>query len=294
MQEQAPAVTAPTSNPAPVQSQPSTPSVSSESASTPRTYSEAEYNSKVSELNEYQRQIQNATQFIETDPEVKQRLDLYARSFKDNKPYQDLVKEWESSRNAKNAPKETPTQGMTPEQIQQIIDKRLEASTRPFVETQAKQIQKESQEAILKSNPWATEKDWDVFSQRFDNMVNQKAAKIAQDNYPRMSQKEAFDRAVSSFVDVDDNILWDSLMKSEREEAILGKRRATPKLPDGMVDNVRTGKDPDLMDKLKRAYQSIEGDGEKVASLLKEYAPQFGIDANNYSEIKKLHSAISK
>lgn len=295
MPENAPASPAPPTTTAPASTTTTTaPSTGSESASAPKTYTEAEYTSTMSELNEMKRQLNNASQFIETDPDVKQRLELYAKSFKENKPYQDLVKEWEATKNGKNTQKEPTPQGMTPEQIEQIINRRLEASTKPFIETQAKQIQKESQETILKANPWATEKDWEVFNQRFDELVNGKAQRIAQENYPRMSQKEAFDKAVSSFVDVDDNILWDSLMKSEREEAILGKRRMAPKLPDGMVDKIPTGKDPDLMDKMKRAYQAIEGDGEKVAQLLKDFAPQFGIDTNDYAQIKKLHAMVSK
>lgn len=275
---------------------PSAPAATSAPAEpTPRTYTEAEFNEVKSRADEYERISRNAAGFIEADPDVRERLGLYNKSFTEKKPYLDLVKEWENGkRKPESAKPDAPPPGLTEQQVRDMIRRETEGATRPFVDAQSRAMLKETQEQIRKDNPWVTDKDMETFDQRFNELCTKKAQQIYQSNYPRMNQQQAWDQAVGSFVDVDDQILFDSLMKAEREESILGKRRTSPKLPDGMVETISTGKDPDLLEKARKAYSALEGDGDKVAALLKEYAPQFGIAADDRAGVSKLYSLISK
>ena len=277
---------------------PSTPSSEGAGTSSGRSYTEAEYNAVQSELSEHKRQLQNAATWIDSDPEVKGRLDIYGRAIKENKPYTDLVKEWEATKTSKSAPKDIEKAGFTAEQAAEIARKiaREEFSTasKPFLEGQAKQILNESRENILKENTWATEKDWETFNERFNEKCQGKAEQIYKSQNPRLNQQQAWEMAVGSFTEVDDSILWDSLMKPEREQSILGQRRVAPRLPDGMVDRISTGKDADVLDKARKAYKSVEGDGDKVAKIVAEYAPQLGVDPQDRAGIQKIWSLISK
>ena len=286
----------PTAPVTPAPSAPASPSPAAPAEPTSRTYTESEFNALKSERDEYERISRNAAGFIETDPEVRERLGLYNKSFTEKKPYLDLVREWENGKKkpADPAKPEPTAPAFNDQQLREIIRREMEGATRPFVDAQSKAMMKESEEQIRKDNPWVTDKDMENYGQRFNELCSKKAQQIYQANYPRLNQQQAWDQAVGSFVDVDDQILFDSLMKTEREEAILGKRRSAPRLPEGMVENISTGKDPDLLEKVRKAYASMEGDGDKVANLLKEYAPQFGIALDDRAGVAKLHSLISK
>jgi hypothetical protein len=273
--------------------------LSSAPASSSRSYSEDEYKAVLAERDEFQRTVRNAEMFIESDPDVKERLGLYGKSFSEKKPYQDLVKEWEASKQAKNAPvapAKPQDAGMTQAQIQEMVRRELQTSTQPFIEAQAKQATKEAKENIQKANPWVTDKDWETYDKKFTDYCQQKSQEIKQQDkrYPPISDKDAFNMAVNAFVDTPDEMLFNYFMKEEIGESILGKRRSAPRLPEGMVDGISTGKDPDVLDKARRAYKAIEGNPEAVAKLVGEYAPQLGVDNSDRQGIAKLYSLISK
>jgi hypothetical protein len=266
-------------------------------ATTERTYTESEFKSLQSQYDEAARTVRNAEMFIELDPDVKERLGLFGRSFTEKKPYQDLVKEWEASKASKNKPVETvkPAEpAFNPDLVRELVRNETKTLTQPFIEAQARQSTKETQEAIMKANPWVTEKDWQTYDQRFTDHCQKKAQEIMKANYPRVSEKQAFDMAVNDFVNVPDQMLFDHFMKDAITESVLGKRRVAPKLPEGMVDGITTGKDGDVLEKARRAYKAIEGNAEGVAKLISEYAPQLGVDPNDRAGITKLYSLISK
>ncbi len=289
----------PGENPAPVVTPvatPASPSAPSSGApATPKSYSEEEYNKLVSERDEAVRTVRNAEMFIETDPDVRERLGLYQKSFTEKKPYQDLVKEWETARQAKKTPEvpaKTPETGLTQEQIRAQIRQEIESSTKPLLELQARQSVKETRDNLLKEYPWATDKDLDTYDQRFTEHCMQKAQEIMKANYPRMNMDQAFQEAVNAYRDTPDEMLFNHFMKPEISESILGKRRLAPKLPEGMVDGISTGKDQDVLVKAKNAYKAIEGNAEAVAKLVSEYAPQMGVDPNDRVGMRKLYSLI--
>jgi hypothetical protein len=266
-------------------------------ATTERTYTETEFKALQSQLDETTRTVRNAEMFIESDPDVKARLELYGKSFSEKKPYQDLVKEWETAKASKNKPAEpvkSAEPAFNPDLVRELVQKETRALTQPFVEAQAKQATKETQEAIMKANPWVTEKDWQTYDQRFTEHCQQKAREIMRANYPRVSEKQAFDMAVNDFVNVPDEMLFNHFMKDVIAESVLGKRRVAPRLPDGMVDGITTGKDGDVLEKARRAYKAIEGNADAVSKLVAEYAPQMGVDTSDRGAISKLYSLISK
>jgi hypothetical protein len=91
-----------------------------------------------------------------------------------------------------------------------------------------------------------------------------------------------------------DNTLFQILMQDKRDEWIASGRRSAPTLPAGMGDALPTGKDPELLTKARKALAAVEGNGEKVAEVIKEYAPQFGVDPQDGSAVMGLYKQLNK
>jgi len=253
----------------------------------PRSYTEAEFNELKSKYEEADRIVKNANQFIETDPEIKERLGIYAESATKGVPYAELIKQREEAKNKTSTPKEPKQEALTAEQIEKLVESRLQNRLEPFTAGQAELAQEKSKQAIMKENEWATEETWKEFEIRFEKQIRSEAEEVYRANYPKLSQQQAYDQAISRAANIPDKVLFTNLMLDKRDEWIIGGKRKAPQLPDGMRTALPTGKDADVLAKARKAYASIEGDGDKVAQLVAEYAPQLGLDPD------KAHKLIS-
>ena len=273
------AVPAATTEVAPVET------TSVETQTTPE-FTPEQYRELQTKYSEAQRTLENANVFFNQDQEVRERLQLFTDAYKQGKPYQELL----AGRASKSATAEPPKKSDGPavpseEQIRQMVQAELTrnlSSTLSPVNDQLAMIQGERDaQNILKENTWATQKDVAEFENRLTKAVQERAQKDVQANWPRLSNEDGLKRAWDYYSRFETNDLFTKMMQDKRDAWVMSGRRPAPTLAPGMKDDIQDGVDPGLDAKFKAAVAGAEGDSGKIAQLVREYAPQYGVDPDD-------------
>jgi len=249
-----------------------------------------ELNSKYSELEKTYKEDQSAMQLLEgylqKDEVAASRARVYLQATKEGKDFNEMLKAMEiPGTKAKTQKEEAPQQPQfDPKKIEEIVNSRLQSSLDPIREKAAEMDVERSKTQIFKDNPWMNEDSYKEFEKRFGEQVDALAQKAYQNMGPFMTRQDA-QRALeqakafaySKYEHLTDSQLVNFFMQNERDKWIAEGRRVSPKLPNGMVDNLPTGKSPQLVDQLRKAYRAVEGNTTKVGKLFEEYGPQLGI-----------------
>ncbi len=284
---------------------PSTPTSGAPAEPSAKTYSESEFRALESKFTEADRLNKNAELFFNSDKEVKDRLGLYIKSYQESTPYEKLIADYVAGKTtpaatATPAPAASPAlPGMTPDQIRQMVADQTRAGFEGLT-GELSNIQAEaSMNRLLEANEWASPETMTEFDKRLNTKVTERAKQIYQASYPRLDQRGAeqmaWNELAKAFPQPDgDNTLFQILMQDKRDEWIASGRRSAPTLPAGMGDALPTGKDPELLTKARKALAAVEGNGEKVAEVIKEYAPQFGVDPQDGSAVMGLYKQLNK
>jgi hypothetical protein len=268
---------------------PATPSAPS-SAPAPPPDLQAKLTELENRYSESQRIIANAEQFFQADQDSRERLSMWRDSVEKGRPYSEILAE----RSGAKTPRASKDDGaLTQAQIDSIVQQRLESSFSPISDQLAQINAERDAQAILKANPWATEQHLDQFQTKLTEMVMDRAQQELKANWPRMTPAQAEKRAWGAYADMDANLLFNAVMREARDEAILSGRRQAPKLPEGMTDTVSTGKDPALLDKVQKALKASEGNGDQVSAIIKEYAPQFGVNPDDPKNVLELYKKLT-
>jgi len=259
---------------------------------TPEQYRELE-----SKYAEATRTLENANVFFNQDQEVRERLQLFTDAYKQGKPYSELL----AGRASKSTTQEPPKKSEGPvapseDQIRQIIQAEINknlGSTLSPVNDQLAMIQGERDaQNILKENTWATQKDVTEFENRLTKAVQERAQKDVQANWPRLSNEDGMKRAWDYFSRFETNDLFVKMMQDKRDAWVMSGRRPAPTLAPGMKDEITEGIDPGLDAKFKAAIKGAEGDSGKIAELVREYAPQFGVDPDNGKDVMAFYKKL--
>jgi len=258
---------------------------------------ENKYKELDNQFRENQRLIENANAFLRDDSEARERLQLWTKSYSENKPYTELLNEWQSKRTPTTTKRED-SAGLTEKKIQEILESRLrsELDSRlgPVNQQLSRMDAERDAQAILKANSWAKQEHLVEFDSRLNKMVQERAMQELNNNWPRMSREQAEKKAWAAYADLDTNLLFQTVMQDKRDEYIVSGKRPAPSLPQGMGENISSGVEPALLDKVKSALGAAEGDGKKVAEIIKEYAPQFGVNPDDKEAVVSLWAKLSK
>jgi hypothetical protein len=266
------------------------------------TKAEVNYQEKFNELQtqmlEKDRLLANVEQFVNTDPDVKNRLGIYKRSFEENKPYQDLLKQ--ALEQGENESKEKPESKASQEQLNKLIESRLNQAIGPISqqvkEFGTKQMLEDMRKEIQEVHPWADPKDWPEYDKRLNAYIGDRAKELMAQNYPNMTAQQAWDAAIQKSLSFDNKGLYSLLMQDKRDAWLLSGKRQPPKLPNGVMQHAQTGAEEDILDKARKIYKGIENKPQEITKLLKEMAPQFGIDDKGEPEVveKQLKELLKK
>jgi len=137
-----------------------------------------------------------------------------------------------------------------------------------------------------------TNEKYAEFETKYGKKIDEIATGIFKSMGPFLTQSDrqsaadkAYQQAHGQFAHMTDQELVRVFMADDRDKFIAEGRRPAPRLPNGMVDNVNTGKAPELLKQLKQKYLSIEGNHQAVAKLCEEFAPQLGMDADQVHKL---------
>lgn len=228
---------------------------------------------------------QNLDSFLSTDEIAQQRGRLWVQAKGDPEKFRELVKSAEGQQ-ATPKPKGPEQQApiLDESKIAQMVKRNMEPLLDPIREKNAEMDVERSKAQLFKEEPWMTEDKYKEFETKFGKTIDEITQREFAGMGPFMTQaerqnayKQAENRAYSYFSQLSDTDLVRKFMSEDRDKWIAEGRRPAPKLPDGMVNNLPTGKAPELMTQLQQKYKTVQGNGKKVAELCQEYAPQLGM-----------------
>jgi len=284
-------------NPASTQDAPASTTAPNQEAPS-QEFTADQYRALQTELSETKRTLQNTEVFFNSDPDVRERVQWFTDSYKNGKRYEDVLRENLSKKTTtETTPKKTDSPaGPSEDQIRQIVERQIQdrlGSTLAPVNDQLAAIQGEREaNNILKANTWATQKDVSEFEERLMKAATERAQQDVQANYPRLSQKDAMARSWDYYGRFETNDLFNKFMQDKRDAWVVSGRRPTPTLPTGAKDDITEGVDPGLDTKFQAALKGAEGDGNKIAELVREYAPQYGIDSEDPKAVMSFYKKM--
>ena len=226
----------------------------------------------------------NIEAYLNQDTVAAERAKIWAESQRSGKDFREMVKSLENPKPEKQVREQQTQQPIFDEN--KVLDKlyaRLKPTLDPVFEQQAAMSLEKDKAQLFKDEPWLTEGSYKEFEVRYGKRIDELASSILSTKGPfissserKQAQDDAYAEAHGKFAHLGEKQLLNLFMGDERDKFIAGGRRPAPKLPNGMVDNLPTGKAPELLKQLKTKYSQIHGKADEVAKLCEEFAPQLG------------------
>lgn len=232
--------------------------------------------------------IKNFEQYFNTDTVAAQRAKAYLQAVRDGKDPQDAWKALET-------PQDKPKKNQAPEFDKDALINEALSKLRPEIESvkmsqkvqteQAASLALERDKAkLFKDEPWLTDELYTEFDEKFGKKISELTSQILSNKGPFLTSSEkqaaiesAENQALGMFSHLSDKQLLHLFMGEHRDKYIANGRPSAQKLPEGMATDLPTGKAPQLLEQLKKAYKAAEGNGSKVADLVKEFSPKLGM-----------------
>ena len=245
-----------------------------------------EYEGKVSELSEVSSRMD---EYFNKDGVAAERARLYLQALNEKKNPEDLWKAWETTKFGQHqATKDSPA--FDREAMKQELLREIQPTLESVTQSQKVQAEQAASLAlerdkaqIFKDEPWMTEDLYQEYEKRFGKQIAEMTGKILANQGPFLTQAQkakatqnAENQALGMYAHLPEKQLLNLFMSDHRDKFIAEGRRPAPKMPEGMATDLPTGKAPQLLDQLKKAYKAVEGTS-KVTALIKEFAPQLGL-----------------
>jgi len=233
----------------------------------------------------------NMDSYFQQDTVAKQRAQLWLQAKGDQSQFNELLKTLDTS-SAKPQKEVQQAPAFDEKKLEAMLEQKLQSRLDPVYTRNAELDQERSKAELFKSEPWMTNEKYAEFETKYGKKIEQIATGIFKSMGPFITQSErqaaadkAYSQAHGQFAHMTDQELVRVFMADDRDKFIAEGRRPAPRLPNGMVDNVNTGKAPELLKQLKQKYLSIEGNHQAVAKLCEEFAPQLGMDADQVHKL---------
>ena len=234
----------------------------------------------------------NMDSYFQQDTVAKQRAQLWLQAKGDQSQFNELLKTLETSSTKPRQREEQQAPAFDEKRLDALLESKLQSRLDPVYTRNAELDQERSKAELFKSEPWMTNEKYNEFETKYGKKIDEIATSIFKNMGPFITQSErktaadkAYAQAHGQFAHMTDQELVRVFMADDRDKFIAEGRRPAPRLPNGMVDNVNTGKAPELLKQLKQKYLSIEGNHQAVAKLCEEFAPQLGMDADQVHKL---------